>query len=63
MVCATTWLSLEVISVDITAISHLQSKNNLEEGFWDAASEIYTDIAKKTGRVIGRPSTVKQIPG
>lgn len=45
--------------MDITATSHLQSKRNLEEGFWDAASEIYTDIAKKTGSVVGRPLTGK----
>lgn len=46
MVCATAWLSVEVSSVDITAKSHLPSKSSLEEGFWDAPSEIYTDIAK-----------------
>lgn len=33
--------------MDITAKSHLQSKSSLEEGFWDAAPEIYTDVAKK----------------
>lgn len=60
VVCATAWLSVEVSSVDITTKSHLQSKSILEEGFWDAASEIYTDIAKKsTGNVFGRPLTGK----
>lgn len=47
VVCATAWLSVEMSTVDITAKSHLQSKSSLEEEFWDAASEIYTDIAKK----------------
>lgn len=46
MVCATAWLSVEASLVDITAKSHLQSKSSLEEEFWDAASEIYTDIAE-----------------
>lgn len=46
VVCATAWLSVETSSVDITAKSHLQSKSSLEEEFWDATSEIYTDIAK-----------------
>lgn len=46
-------------SVDIMGATHLRSKRDLEHEFWDALPEIVTDIAKKTGNLVGKPLTGK----
>jgi hypothetical protein len=46
-------------SMDITAVTHLRSKTNLEQEFWDAVSEIDIGVVKKTGNLVGKPLTGK----
>lgn len=48
-----------VDSVDIMGATHLRSKKDLEHEFWGALPEIVTDIAKKTGNLVGKPLTGK----